>query len=207
MREEFYQWMKNLAVFYILFTAVLHLVPDKKYERYIRSFMGLLLIYMLCTPVVAVLGKSGELLQSFSSNYRQEKNLLEQKEAEDLQAFYLYQGYENELAEKIRESLDGTGIKTADAAVNIEGEKVSAVVYVQEEPTEEEERRIYNELREKFGIEKKDCRILAEGNEETAMGGDSSSGASSGGDRDSGVGNGQQHREEQRTGENGNEAG
>ncbi len=200
MREEFYQWMKNLAVFYILFTAVLHLVPDKKYERYIRSFMGLLLIYMLCTPVVAVLGKSGELLQSFSSNYRQEKNLLEQKEAEDLQAFYLYQGYENELAEKIRESLDGTGIKTVDAAVNIEGEKVSAVVYVREEPTEEEERRIYNELREKFGIEKKDCRILAEGNEETAMGGDSSSGASSGGDRDSGVGNGQQHREEQRTG-------
>ena len=200
MREEFYQWMKNLAVFYILFTAVLHLVPDKKYERYIRSFMGLLLIYMLCTPVVAVLGKSGELLQSFSSNYRQEKNLLEQKEAEDLQAFYLYQGYENELAEKIRESLDGTGIKTVDAAVNIEGEKVSAVVYVREEPTEEEDRRIYNELREKFGIEKKDCRILAEGNEETAMGGDSSSGASSGGDRDSGVGNGQQHREEQRTG-------
>ena len=200
MREEYYEGTKNLAVFYILFTAVLHLVPDKKYERYIRSFMGLLLIYMLCTPVVAVLGKSGELLQSFSSNYRQEKNLLEQKEAEDLQAFYLYQGYENELAEKIRESLDGTGIKTVDAAVNIEGEKVSAVVYVREEPTEEEERRIYNELREKFGIEKKDCRILAEGNEETAMGGDSSCGASSGGDRDSGVGKGQQHREEQRTG-------
>ena len=200
MREEFYQWTKNLAVFYILFTAVLHLVPDKKYERYIRSFMGLLLIYMLCTPVAAVLGKSAELLQSFSSNYRQEKNLLEQKESEDLQAFYLYQGYENELEEKIMESLDGTGIKIADAAVNIEGEKVSAVVYVREEPTEEEERRIYNELREKFGIEKKDCRILAEGNEETAMGGDSSSGASSGGDRDSGVGNGQQHREEPRTG-------
>ena len=89
MREEFYQWMKNLAVFYILFTAVLHLVPDKKYERYIRSFMGLLLIYMLCTPVVAVLGKSGELLQSFSSNYRQEKNLLEQKEAESLFTYIL----------------------------------------------------------------------------------------------------------------------
>ena len=86
MREEFYQWTKNLAVFYILFTAVLHLVPDKKYERYIRSFMGLLLIYMLCTPVATVLGKSAELLQSFSSNYRQEKNLLEQKESEDLQA-------------------------------------------------------------------------------------------------------------------------
>ena len=44
MKEEIYQWMKNLAVFYILFTAFLHLVPDKKYERYVRLFMGFLLI-------------------------------------------------------------------------------------------------------------------------------------------------------------------
>ena len=55
MKEAFYQWVKTLAVFYILFSAVLHLIPDPKYERYIRSFMGLLLIYILCTPVFAVL--------------------------------------------------------------------------------------------------------------------------------------------------------
>ena len=47
MKEAFYQWVKTLAVFYILFSAVLHLIPDPKYERYIRSFMGLLLIYIL----------------------------------------------------------------------------------------------------------------------------------------------------------------
>ena len=48
MKESFYQWVKTLAVFYILFSAVLHLIPDPKYERYIRSFMGLLLIFILC---------------------------------------------------------------------------------------------------------------------------------------------------------------
>lgn len=57
MKESFYQWVKTLAVFYILFSAVLHLIPDSKYERYIRSFMGLLLIYILCTPVFAVFGR------------------------------------------------------------------------------------------------------------------------------------------------------
>ena len=57
MKEAFYQWVKTLAVFYILFSAVLHLIPDPKYERYIRSFMGLLLIYILCTPVFAVFGR------------------------------------------------------------------------------------------------------------------------------------------------------
>lgn len=45
--------------FLSVFTAVLQLVPDRKYERYVRSFMGLLLIYMLCTPVFAVFGKAG----------------------------------------------------------------------------------------------------------------------------------------------------
>ena len=42
MKEELYTWIKNLAVFYILFTAILHLVPNGKYERYVRFFMGLL---------------------------------------------------------------------------------------------------------------------------------------------------------------------
>ena len=32
MKESFYQWVKTLAVFYILFSAVLHLIPDTEYE-------------------------------------------------------------------------------------------------------------------------------------------------------------------------------
>ena len=51
MKEEIYRWVKTIAFFYIVFSAVLHLVPDVKYERYIRSFMGILLIYILSTPV------------------------------------------------------------------------------------------------------------------------------------------------------------
>ena len=72
MKESFYQWVKTLAVFYILFSAVLHLIPDPKYERYIRSFMGLLLIYILCMPVFAVFGRGSELAGIFSGRYTQE---------------------------------------------------------------------------------------------------------------------------------------
>lgn len=55
MKEEIYRWVKTIAFFYIVFSAVLHLVPDVKYERYIRSFMGILLIYILSTPVLTCL--------------------------------------------------------------------------------------------------------------------------------------------------------
>ena len=40
VKEELYMWIRNLAVFYILFTALLHLVPDGKYQRYVRFFYG-----------------------------------------------------------------------------------------------------------------------------------------------------------------------
>ena len=57
MRQEIYQWMKDLAFFHVLTTAILHILPDKRYEQYVRLFMGLLLILLICTPVFAVVGK------------------------------------------------------------------------------------------------------------------------------------------------------
>ena len=56
MRQEIYQWMKDLAFFHVLTTAILHILPDKRYEQYVRLFMGLLLIILICTPVFAVVG-------------------------------------------------------------------------------------------------------------------------------------------------------
>lgn len=49
--------------FHVLTTAILHILPDKRYEQYVRLFMGLLLILLICTPVFAVVGKSQELLE------------------------------------------------------------------------------------------------------------------------------------------------
>ena len=38
MKEELYLWIRNLAVFYIFFTAVLNLIPDRQYEKYVRFY-------------------------------------------------------------------------------------------------------------------------------------------------------------------------
>ena len=70
MKEELYLWIRNLAVFYIFFTAVLNLIPDQKYEKYVRFFMGLLLIFMMSTPIFSILGKGSELTASFLDNFR-----------------------------------------------------------------------------------------------------------------------------------------
>ena len=89
MKEELYLWIRNLAVFYIFFTAVLNLIPDQKYEKYVRFFMGLLLIFMMSTPIFSILGKGSELTESFLDNFSEENREKELREFQNIQKVYL----------------------------------------------------------------------------------------------------------------------
>lgn len=65
MKEAIYSWIKCLAIFYILLTMLLHLVPTEKYQRYVRFFMGLVLMVMLVTPVLSLFGKKPSAARQF----------------------------------------------------------------------------------------------------------------------------------------------
>ncbi len=185
MKEEIYQWVKTLAVFYIVFSAVLHLVPDTKYERYIRSFMGLLLIYILITPVFSLFGNGEKMIEDFRLNYQEGLISLETANTENLQALYLQENYSRELEKEISEKCMEDGIKTEDVVVHINGEQITAVISTAENITQEQERRIRDGLARNFGIEEKDCQFLMGEDEQTAVADDSASWASADGDRTS----------------------
>ena len=152
MKKELYLWIRNLAVFYIFFTAVLNLVPDKKYEKYVRFFMGLLLIFMMSTPIFSILGKGQELTVSFLENFSRENKEKELLEFQNLQKIYLEKGYEMELEQKIRESLEKRGIEVYKVKVNIEGEDAQADILLKKKISQEEKRGIADELVEEWGI-------------------------------------------------------
>ena len=187
VKEELYQWIKNLAVFYILLSAAVHLVPDGKYEKYVRFFMGLLLILMMSTPVFSLAGRGRELSDSFRANFARENRLREQEEFANLQEIYLEKGYELELEKKIKASLKKRGIEAAAVKVNIEKESLKAVLYLEKMPTSEEERGIRDGLLEdcEIGEGEYEIEISEYGNH--AVGGASSAGASSGSGRPSGI--------------------
>lgn len=161
MKEQLYQWIRNMAVFYILFTAVLHLAPDKKYEKYVRFFMGLLLIFMMSTPVFSLFGKGEELVESFQFYFAQENNVKEKQEFENLQKAYLERGYETELGKEIQESLQKKGIEIQEVQVDIEGEQISAVILTKGEVTQEQKGRIADELMEEWGLKEGEYCIQA----------------------------------------------
>ena len=184
MKEEIYRWVKTIAFFYIVFSAVLHLVPDVKYERYIRSFMGILLIYILSTPVFNLFGNGEKLLQEFRLNYQEELTALEEKNTENLQALYLQENYSRELQKEISKKCKENGIETEDIVVHINGDQIyGGDQYRRETLTQEQERGIRDGLARDFGIEEKNCQLLMGKDEQTTLAGDSASGPFTDGNR------------------------
>ena len=183
MKEEITGLVRNLAVFYIIFTSVIQLVPNKKYERYVRNFMALLLIYMVCTAVFSIMGKTAQITEAFSEEYQKETARLDQQQGQELQLFYLNREYEKEIQKRILEILENTGIKQAEVTVHIEGENLSAEIYLQQKITEEQEGRLENALWQKLGIGKENCQIIADRNGKTTVGSAASDGNPSGSDR------------------------
>lgn len=171
MKAELYQWVKNLAVFYILLSAAVHLVPDGKYEKYVRFFMGLLLIFMMGTPVFAILGKRENLAENFRLHFVRENRAREQEEYARLQEIYLEKGYERELERKIGAVLQKRDIVPEEVKVNIEGEEMTAEIYLEKPPESGEERGIEDGLLEECQLRRGEYEIKVSEPERKAVDG------------------------------------
>ena len=98
MFNYFYEWLRNLAFYMVLVTAVLQLIPNRSYEKYIRFFCGLILVILLLTPVMRVIdsGFEGRMRASVSDdNWKELEEIREQ--AEGLEDFvYSFSGEEQD---------------------------------------------------------------------------------------------------------------
>ena len=160
MKEAIYSWIKCLAIFYILLTMLIHLVPTGKYQRYVRFFMGLLLMVMLITPMLSILEKAKTLPESFSSLYQQEEKKRLTLDLENLQKSLLEKGVEEQLEKNILESLKKKGIEVTACKVHIEGELLKVCLWTKEVPDGELERGIKMNLQQTGESGKKTVKSL-----------------------------------------------
>ncbi len=79
MFEFIYEWMRSLAYYMVLMTAVLQVIPNKQYKKYIQFYMGLIIVLMLCSPIIKMLGME----ENFWTLYQTNVYELEMKELEE----------------------------------------------------------------------------------------------------------------------------
>lgn len=52
--QEILELVRYVAVFYLLEQMVLNLLPGKMYEKYVRFYLGLLLVLLLLQPIFGI---------------------------------------------------------------------------------------------------------------------------------------------------------
>lgn len=117
-----YNWVKNIVVFYILMTAVLHLLPKSSYQKYVRFFSGLLLVVLLLTPLLEFLFKEDYLLNriSYESFWQQADTVkLDVSGMEEIQQNAYKREYERAIAGDMALLVQGEEITVESAAVTL----------------------------------------------------------------------------------------
>ena len=79
MFDFIYEWIRSLAYYLILMTAILQLIPKKEYKKYIQFYIGLIVILLLCTPIIKVLGLQDD-MKSYHFNNTLEQQMKEFEE-------------------------------------------------------------------------------------------------------------------------------
>lgn len=73
MFDYLYQWIQNIAYYLILMTGIIQVIPNKQYEKYIRFYMGLVIVLMLSTPLINIMGMAARVESTYKANtYRME---------------------------------------------------------------------------------------------------------------------------------------
>lgn len=96
-----------MMIYTIFMSIILQIIPKKQYEKYIKFYMGLLLLLLLFIPMFELLGadkKIKQLYQSYENQWVNNEDIEENKKI-------IYKQYEESIGEELKEVLEKKGYK------------------------------------------------------------------------------------------------
>lgn len=88
MKALFYEWIRDIAFYTILMTVVLHLLPEGSQRKYVRFFMGVVLMLVVLSPLLSATGLSGSLDMAFAEQTYDAELQAFARRQEELEAAY-----------------------------------------------------------------------------------------------------------------------
>lgn len=123
MISGIYQWIKNIAFYMILITAVMNIIPNNNYKKYINLFTGMVMIILVLAPIGGLLGINTRLDTNFIKNmYSQELSSMKSdtynitKET----TTKIFEEYKNEIGLQVEKLVneEGYSVVKADVIMN-----------------------------------------------------------------------------------------
>ncbi|WP_099466913.1 stage III sporulation protein AF [Konateibacter massiliensis] len=123
-----YQWIKNIAFYMILITAVMNVIPNNNYKKYINLFTGIVMIILVISPISSLLGADIRLDTNFIKNiYNQELgNInLDTYEISETGATNLLEEYKVEIGRQVEEIVEKEGYHMVEANITMDEDRES----------------------------------------------------------------------------------
>lgn len=125
MTGVIYSWMRNLAYYYLFYSVIMNILPDNQYRAYIKDFMGVLLIILLLSPILAFLKMDHQLTAKVALTRMEEDyqaavdgSLVVEEKNHDYQQY----AYEKEIESQITQLLQKYELYVWDMQITLEGE-------------------------------------------------------------------------------------
>lgn len=118
-------------MFFIMMTAVLNILPDAKYRRYVQFFLGLVMMVVLIRPILAIGDLDGIFTETMEKlTFEAEVRGMEDSmiRVEGLQEEVLFEAYEEEISRQIRQFLEGMNMVPVKIEVMVGQEKEEMVI-------------------------------------------------------------------------------
>lgn len=124
--EELYSWVKNITYYLIFITVAVNLLPDKKYEKYIRLFAGMVLILLVVKPLTGSLRLEDKISRYFESiSFQNEADELKNEliGMESMRLGKVIGQYQEAVAEDLNQMVTGEGFYPVSTEVTIESDQ------------------------------------------------------------------------------------
>lgn len=121
--NKIYEWIRSLVSFMILMTALMNLLPDKKYEKYVQLFAGMVFLHLFFSPLTDLSGLEAQMAGAFERITFQTDARLLKKEIEDLDGTRiqrLISQYEMTLEQELRRMAESVEAECMDVQVVME---------------------------------------------------------------------------------------
>lgn len=121
--DQLYGWVRNITYYLILITVITNLLPNKKYEKYIKLFAGMVLILLVLKPLTGSLRLEDKITYYFESiSFQNEAEDLKKEilGMEDFRLSQIISQYESAVAQDLEQMTRDAGFYPKDTRVSIE---------------------------------------------------------------------------------------